>query len=149
MTLSPSLRRKLRRLSIGLVVLFVCIGLCGYALISRHVKAVSKVLYTDYAIDYMAIQKHLTGKWPTNLDGLPADVKAEKDQTQAYYTHERLDRILNFHKDFYQRMEIVSSSDKKCSYILHLSNENVKGEVDLKAMRMLPLPAKTHQKSGT
>lgn len=86
----------------------------------KYGRAIAAHSFTSYiAEEYMPSQRRLTGKWPTDLSKLPQSVKAETDYTPA---NERLNTILKYHQDTFEKLEMLRSDSKSCTYRLHLKN---------------------------
>lgn len=86
----------------------------------KYGNAVAAHAFTSYVSEeYMPAQRQLTKKWPTNLSGLPQYVKADKSYTAS---NERLNRILKYHQDTFEKLEILRSDSKSCTYRLYLKS---------------------------
>ena len=87
--------------------------------------------YKDYLVcDYIPAQKKRTGQWPTGLEGLSAQVSKQLRDGSAGHGEEQLNLVLEFHRQNYRSLEIVSSSEEKCIYILHLKQGNERLDTD-------------------
>lgn len=61
----------------------------------------------------MPSKRRLTGKWPTDLSGLPQSVRAEDNYTPV---NERLNTILKYHQDTFEKLEMLHSDNNSCAY---------------------------------
>lgn len=74
--------------------------------------------YTSYiSQEYMPAQRRLTRKWPANLSQMTQHIKAEKDYSRV---NERLNNVLQFHRDAFTRLEPIRSDRERYTYRLHL-----------------------------
>ncbi len=72
---------------------------CVYFLVDVPSHGNHKNAYGVYvARHYMPVQRKLSGKWPTSLNGVTSE----------------------FHRNYFRSLEIVKSDDKSCHYVLHL-----------------------------
>ena len=124
----------IRRRTYIIACLLLCVVSGAAILLSlRHLEENLRLKrYFDYAtLDYMARQKQITGKWPTNLDGMPAFVRQEYSQTTAYYVRERLGDVEQFHKRNYLGLQILRSDDRTCTILLKLKGREQKLDIDI------------------
>ncbi len=70
------------------------------------------------------MQKRLTRKWPTTLNGLPRHIKARKDY-RAGSESERLNVVLKFYYQNFERLEVVRNDRKSYTCRLHLKDRVV------------------------
>ena len=73
----------------------------------------------------MPAQRRLTRKWPANLSKLEQHVATEKDYTR---TDERLNNVLKFHRDAFEKFEPMRSDGKTYTYRLYLKGYTVRCE---------------------
>jgi hypothetical protein len=115
------------------LLLAIAVVLVGMRIeLLRVQEAFHSKAYQGYVMTYVSAQKRLTGKWPTDLNGLPRYVESERNQTEAYYVRERLEIVLNYHQRNYEKIEAVRKDGKSYTYILHLKGEKMEcnSEID-------------------
>lgn len=71
---------------------------------------------TDYVAGiYMPAQRRLTGKWPTNLDGLPNYFRADKKRNVVT-------EVMRNYYDNYESLEVIKVDKKAYHYRIRLKN---------------------------
>ena len=68
------------------------------------------------AEEYMPDQRRRTKKWPRDLQGLPRHVKAD----EFYPMAARLNAVLKYHHNSFQKLEIVTIEPYYYTYRLHM-----------------------------
>lgn len=118
-------------LATGLIVAAVCyfISLAIKSVVHNHNQWMYRAYVED---DYLPDQKKVTGKWPKDLRGLPNYIRTKKKQTEDQdYDREWLDDVLRYHRNNYEGLEPVQSSNKKYSFNLRLRDQTIECETTI------------------
>jgi hypothetical protein len=111
---------RYKYLLIGLGIAFVCfLGVMGWGL-RQLPYAFGWARYKGYVYEYLETQKQKTGKWPSDLNGLPGALEADAKKTG---NTERWQKLREFHKNEYQSIEKVSEDKNQAVYRIHLRTE--------------------------
>jgi hypothetical protein len=97
---------------------FACTLFIVFLMFYIAVKRVNSYTFMNYTASvYLPAQRRLNGKWPTNLHGLSAYVKAEEKRKGKSYM---LDDVLRDYHQLFQSMEIVKADRNTMNFRLHL-----------------------------
>src|SRR5205807_1818916 len=69
-----------------------------------------------------------TGRWPQDLEGLPAFIRAREVREVAPAVKERLNRVLEFHLQEYERIRILSQDGTNCTFVIYLHRATVRAQ---------------------
>lgn len=121
-------------LFIGILVIVAIISIVFVLKLGELSDNLRQFTYTSYvSSEYIPDYKKKFGKWPTNLDELPSELESKMKGTQAHYSRERLQLVMDLHKENYKGITILSKDEKTFRYSLLLESGNMKCKSDIES----------------